>query len=176
MSAHRVEEPTKSTKTNGKRRAAAGGTVSRAAAGVAWRRLRGIFETPNGERWMTLVTAIINLRRDEAIGRDDEMGAVTDTGRGGGQLLCVLGEILALRRFSTAQLFELGSSEEAMHLCTEALARGLREPAGDGQVIRFVRRHRWTGDPPPEEPLPEEDETFAKAEALKAAGTEEAGA
>jgi hypothetical protein len=161
----------KSTKTNGKRQSPARDTVSRAAAGVAWRRLRGIFETPNGERWMTLVTAIINLRRDEAIGRDDEMGAVTDTGRGGGQLLNVLGEILALRRLSTAELFELGSSEEAMHLCTEALARGLRESAGDGQVLRFIRRHRWTGEPLPKEAPPEkeEDETFAP-------GMDEAGA
>ena len=145
----------KSTKTTGKRRAAAKDVVSAATAAVAWRDLNEIFRTPNGDRWFTLLHAILLLHREEALSRDDEMARQTNTGAGGGQLQSVLGEILALRRFSTAQLFELGSSEEAMQLCREALTRGLREPVGGGAVvIRFQRRHRWTGDPLPEEAPP----------------------
>lgn len=146
----------KSTKTTGKRRAPAKRAISRAALGAAWDRIAEIFKTPNGDRWMTLLSAVIDQRADEARHRDDEMLAATGLGDGFGtaQLFCVLGEILALRRFSSAELFELGSSEEALLLCREAFARGLREPTGDGgQVIRF-HRSPWIADPTPREEPP----------------------
>ena len=44
------------------------------------------------------------------------------------------------------------------------LARGLREPAGAGQVMRFPRC-LWIGDPLPAEAFPEEEgEMFARVE------------
>jgi hypothetical protein len=155
----------KGSKTKGKLRTPAKDAISREAAEAAVVRFAEIFETPNGKRWMTLLGAVFDRKSEEAKRRDTEMATATDLADGTAQLLAVLGEMLAVRRLSTAQLFELGSSEEAMQLCTEALARPVREPAGDGHVLRFPR-FIWIGDPLPAEAPPEEekDETFAKAE------------
>lgn len=151
----------KSTKTNGKRRVPAKDVISHAAAKAFAARIDEMI-VPK-ESWKPFGYAILNRRMEEIERYEAELSTATGDGLGMGQLLCALGEIVALRRLSTAQLFELGSSEEAMRLCTESLARGLREPAGDGEVIRFPR-FRWVGDPLPKEAPPEEedeDETFA---------------
>lgn len=123
---------------------------------------------PNEERWYTLYYAVLARHLDEAENATSRLEAATGVSPGRAQLLWMLGAWIAARRLSTAQLFELGSSEEGMQLCTEALARGIREPAGDGEVIQFPRGGRcWIGDLRPAKAPPEEeegDETFAKAE------------
>lgn len=153
----------KNTKTNGKRRTPAKDAVSREAAKAVDERISEMVG-PNEERWWTLYYAVLARHLDEAASADSRLAAATGVSPGRAQLLWMLGAWIAARRLSTAQLFELGSSEEAMQLCTEALARGIREPAGDGEVIQFPRGGRcWIGDLRPAEEPPEEegDETFA---------------
>lgn len=156
------------TKTNAKR-VPAKDAISRVAAEAAYTRVSEM-SGPHEERFITLCLAILDQCHDGSR-REAEMARAAGIPPLPAQLLCVLGEMIAVRRLSTAQLFELGSSEEAMQLCTEALARGLREPAaeaGKGHVLRFPR-FPWVGDPLPKEAPPvKEDE--------KVAGTEDAGA
>ena len=141
----------KSTKTTGKRRAAAKDVVSRAAAKAFAARIDEMI-VPN-ESWKPFGYAILNRRMEEIKRYEGDLATATGDGLGMGQLLCALGEIVALRRLSTAQLFELGSSEEAMQICAEAFARGHKEPAGEGgQVFRFPR-YLWA-DPQPREAPP----------------------
>lgn len=154
----------KNTKPNGKRRAPAKDAISHAAAEAAWTRVSEI-SGPHEERWYTLCLSLLDARCEANNRRDDEMALAASITPTPAQVLCTLGGMIALRRFSIAQLFELGSSEEAMQLCTEVLARGLREPAaevGKGHVLRFPRC-MWFGDPLPAEEPPEEegDETYA---------------
>jgi hypothetical protein len=130
--------------------------ISHAAAEAAWTRLSEM-SGPREEQWYTLVFSVLNQRCLDDERRDDEMALAGGIRPVPAQVLTVLGQIIALRRLSAAQLFELGSSEEAMQLCREALARGVREPAGDGLVLRFPR-FRWVGDPAPKEAPPEKEE------------------
>jgi hypothetical protein len=153
-----------STKTNGKRRAPAKGAISREAAEAAWTRVSQI-SGPNEERWFTLVHSLLDAREDAFFRCDNEMALAAGITPQPAQALSALGGIVALRRLSLAQLFELGSSEEAMQLAAEVLARGFREPAaevGKARVLRFPR-WCWLGDPIPAEEPPEEegDETYA---------------
>jgi hypothetical protein len=139
--------------------------VSPAAAKVVDDRISKMVG-PNEELWWTLSYGVLEGRFEEVCRADLAMAtAAPCLSPGRADLVRLLGAWVATRGFSTAQLFELGSSEEAMHLCEEALARGRREPAGDGEVFRFPRCF-WVGDPLPAEAPPEEeeDETFAKAE------------
>lgn len=152
----------KSTKKIGKQ-APAKDAISRADAEAVRSRLAKMF-WPNKERSQTFMYQLFDLYRKECEREDDEMIPATGLTPANAQVLCLLGQTLAARRRSTAQLVALGLSEEAMQLCTEALARGIREPAGDGHVLRFPR-YKWrpvhTGPTPEEAPPEEEDETFA---------------
>jgi hypothetical protein len=134
--------------------------ISREAAKAFDTRIEGMLGSVV-ERWSPFVYAIFDQRLNELDRRNDEMALATGLSAGMAQLLCALGETIAMRR-SSAELLELGSSEEAMQLCAEVLARGSREPtaeAGKGHVLRFPR-FRWKTLPTPvEAPPEEEDET-----------------
>jgi len=105
---------------------------------------------PHEELFWTLRNGVLDGRMEEAERLDDEMATGTCLTPGRAFLLRLLGVWVATRHLSAAQLFELGSSEEAMQLCRESLAKGVREPAGDGQVLRFPR-FLWEDDPLPKE-------------------------
>jgi hypothetical protein len=150
------------------RRAPAKDAISPAAVKTARAR---VIDTAgaNAERWNTLVFGMLNRKEAAGERRDAEMAKATGLSAADASFLCVLGEMIATSRLSTKQLFELGSSEKAIGICTEVLAQGLSETAGDGHIIRFPRS-RWHGLRPLTEapPVEEKDETFA--------GAEEAGA
>ena len=155
----------KKTKTTGKRRAAAK-AVDPVAAKAFEARIDKMIGPDVEKSWKWFVYAVLNRRREVLEQNEDELATKADCELGIGQLLSVLGEMVALRRLSTAQLLELGSSEEAVQICAEAFARGHIEPAGVGQVVRFPH-YLWRSDPLPKEAPPEEkdeDETFARDE------------